>query len=181
MQLAHERAVRSRKIEDLRWDLRVPCESCPFRKDVPKHEGVAKALLEYADQVKERRFAHTCHKTDPLSDYDSPKGALQHCAGAAVLLLRENLAGRAPLQLAMSEAIRTGKFDILSLRDDRHVFASLRAMGRSYLPFIKQALRREERRERHRKRGRCPECGAKAIPETGFCGLGNCEKMEATA
>lgn len=76
----------------LRYDLRTPCKDCPFRKDVPLHDGVADSLPKLMGQFMGGDDAfHTCHKTDPRSDSaegQAFRGPIQHCAGFLIMLRR---------------------------------------------------------------------------------------------
>lgn len=93
--------------KQLHYDLRTPCDDCPFLRG-NKHEYTENALGEYIARLLEGSdIAHTCHKTDPRSDCKSAqdyKGEIQHCAGAMILSIRER---RIPDQLAA--AIFAGK------------------------------------------------------------------------
>lgn len=73
----------------IKFDLRSPCADCPFLEATPVHPGVAVDLPSIMGGMEMGTLAHTCHKTDPLSD--SPEGQafngpLQHCAGALILM-----------------------------------------------------------------------------------------------
>ncbi len=73
---------------EIHFDLKKPCDDCPFRRDVPCHDGVMGDLIGIWGKVEHGNFAHSCHKTDPRSDgfVDSYKGPTQHCAGAIIMI-----------------------------------------------------------------------------------------------
>ena len=111
--------------EELHYDLRRPCFDCPFRRDVPKHEGFAATLPDlYLAIFMQGTKGHTCHMTDPMSDsragqtYDGP---LQHCAGALLIMRRESI--KPPS--SVSRAIADGRFDFDQLEDAGVVYGSL--------------------------------------------------------
>jgi hypothetical protein len=73
----------------LRFDLRSPCADCPFRNDLPINEGTVGTFAENIWSIIRGEFVHSCHKTDPRSDYEPAKdyrGPIQHCAGAMVMM-----------------------------------------------------------------------------------------------
>lgn len=81
-------------VRPLRFDLRNPCGECPFRLDVPLHQGVGVDLATKTGwALVDGTFSHTCHRTDPRSDYRAAKdfkGPLQHCAGAMIMLAKQS-------------------------------------------------------------------------------------------
>ena len=73
--------------EDVAWDLKAPCDDCPFKRTTPLHSGVYSSLLDYHNNLMNRIMAHTCHKTDPRADgyVESYQNKPQHCFGALVM------------------------------------------------------------------------------------------------
>ncbi len=97
---------------DVDWDLKTPCNDCPFLRTSPYHEGVAGSLPGYADSIQDHRFAHTCHKTDCRPTVDGPrtfKGTAKHCAGALMMLLKTG--NGVDLQVPLLEALQADKWD----------------------------------------------------------------------
>lgn len=80
--------MESNAVKTLEYDLKTPCQDCPFRKDVPIHNGVASDLMNIFGKIEMGKFAHSCHKTDHRSDgyIESYKGNVQHCAGAIIMM-----------------------------------------------------------------------------------------------
>lgn len=122
---------------DVRYDLKHPCDDCPFVKDSAFHQGVARHLPDTLRAIETGTFAHTCHKTDPRPSCDGPHlhdGPVQHCAGAIIMLFKSQN-GRwmqAPLIKAFSEKrVDLNYFEELANRD-RRVW-SVKAMARFYI------------------------------------------------
>jgi hypothetical protein len=114
---------------ELGYNLKKPCKDCPFRKDVPVHEGVASDLMAIWGKVEMGRFAHSCHKTDARSDgfiqgYD--KGP-EHCAGALIML--KNMGAEA---IQDHWVIPSTWRKIKAIKKDPAVFESLTAMIKHY-------------------------------------------------
>lgn len=129
---------------ELAWDMTGPCADCPFRRDAPEHEGVCAAIVGYVKVMDEQRFAHTCHKTDPVADgpvngSTSPP-TLQHCGGALHFMVR---AGH-DMQLPLAKAIDARKIDVVALakraRRDERIFASVREMVEYYLAMATRIM-----------------------------------------
>lgn len=131
--------MKDTPLSEVRFDLRTPCADCPFRRGVPAHQGVAKALPEYASQIEMATFAHTCHKTDPRSDGFKPTytGPVQHCAGALIMCEKSGLT-----QVGPAEAWREGRYDPtkLDLAADVYTFPEL---VRFYLRFLRGLRKRQ--------------------------------------
>jgi len=117
---------------DVAWDLKNPCNDCPFKRKTAFHEGVAGGLPQLIESLEDGRFAHTCHKTDNRSNCDGPRnhdGPVQHCAGALLMLLKPR--SKHGLQLPLLQAAEAGKFDLDDMiqrakgRPDIHTPASL--------------------------------------------------------
>ncbi len=132
---AREQFGSDRKYEDLDWDLKTPCDDCPFRKSSPFHEGIAANAPANTVSILGHNFCHTCHKTDPRADCETSKryrGRLKHCVGSLIVLLKT---GRGfDLQLLFLRAIEDGKIDIHELtriaEADRECFEDLDAFLR---------------------------------------------------
>lgn len=73
---------------ELHFDMKAPCDDCPFRRDVPCHDGVGSDLMSIWGKIETGRFAHSCHKTDSRSDgfTGNEKTKIQHCAGALIMM-----------------------------------------------------------------------------------------------
>ena len=77
-------------MEQIRWDLKKPCQDCPFKYDTADHAGVARDAHEVIWGLESGNFAHTCHKTDVRSDCPTAKGPAQHCAGLMIMAKKSN-------------------------------------------------------------------------------------------
>lgn len=121
---------------ELRYDLRRPCADCPFRRDVPKHEGFGSGLAElYLAMFIMGTKGHTCHMTDPMGDSLAGQrfeGPLQHCAGALILMRRESIEPPS----SVTRAIDDGRFDFDQLEDAGVVYGSLE-MLQSYAAWAR--------------------------------------------
>ena len=143
---------------DVDWDLKSPCDDCPFLKRSPYHEGVASSLPNYVDSIEAHRFAHTCHKTDARPSVDGPRtwgGRAKHCAGAILMLLKTG--NGLDLQLALLQACEDGKLDIHEMteraRRDSSVFTVPELLA-FYARKIGDKLRRRRHRDLKRKKRR---------------------------
>ena len=99
-------------VSDVDWDLKGPCDDCPFLRTSTSHQGVAKSMPAYIESIHGQRFAHTCHKTDCRQAVDGPKtfkGRPKHCAGALMMLLKTG--DGFDLQLPLLESLEAGKWD----------------------------------------------------------------------
>lgn len=104
----------------MRYNLRAPCASCPFRDDQPGYLRYERRE-EIADGLA-RGASFACHKTLDYSSgepQETPRS--QHCAGALIVMERE---GRPPGQLARI-FMRLGSYDPDALDMDAPVFDSL--------------------------------------------------------
>ena len=88
-----------------------PCDNCPFRSDVDFHL-LPEMVEEILDAITNQTFA--CHKTT-----DKPDSEHEHCAGALILLEREEN----PNQM-MRIAERLGMYDRTKLDMQAPVFES---------------------------------------------------------
>jgi hypothetical protein len=127
----------------LHFDLKRPCAECPFRKGVPAHEGVFKSIPRYYREIQAGRFLHTCHRTDPRSDYlpaKGYKGKLQHCAGALAMQVNEGTAMRNALLVELAVFSRR-RFLPDQLPKNPEVFGSFRELALYYFASFKHLLR----------------------------------------
>lgn len=129
--------------DQLGWDLKGPCNDCPFRKNAPEHEGVAAAIPGYIESIREHRFSHTCHKTD--NEADGPKnhkGKIQHCAGALHFMVK----ARCDLQRPLLQAIDAGQLDVHAMckraRRDKRVFGSIKQLVNYYAAMAQRILQK---------------------------------------
>ncbi len=105
----------------MKFDLKRPCPGCPFRVG----DGAVRYLgRRRATQIVDSMITHdahfSCHQTNDFSSGDVRETAdSQHCAGAAIMLMR---AGQ-PNQI-MRIAGRIGWFDPKNLDMDAEVFGS---------------------------------------------------------
>lgn len=122
-------------VRDVAWNLKQPCNDCPFRRDAPDHAGIVAHIPAYIETIHEGRFAHTCHKTDNRADgpQNYTGDQVEHCAGALHFLIR---AGR-DLQLPLLNAAEAKLFDITEATRDANlnerVFGSVDELLTYYL------------------------------------------------
>jgi hypothetical protein len=98
---------------DLDWDLKRPCQDCPFRRSTPPHEGTAAAAFDTILSLEDHRFAHSCHKTDPRSDSPGGRrltGRPKHCRGALIMIVKSGKGY--DLQLPLLRAGEAGLIDL---------------------------------------------------------------------
>jgi hypothetical protein len=83
----------------MRFDLIRPCDNCPFRTDLQSgpyiRAGMVRDVLGSPDGRGEEffpAFSFACHKTIDYSRGNAGRvhRKSQHCAGAAIILMREN-------------------------------------------------------------------------------------------
>lgn len=74
----------------MRFDLRQPCNECPFRTDIEFHLSSRKAEEIAASLFSDQSFA--CHKTTIFTEDDQGFSTVEHgpktqaCAGATIML-----------------------------------------------------------------------------------------------
>ena len=120
------------RVQDLHYGLTAPCSDCPYRRNSPAHEGIAKNLPFVISQLMtDQAVAHSCHKTDPRADGFKPgyEGDVQHCAGFLY-----TMRGKA---VAFQEAVAQGR--AVDRFKDGHpdCFRNLREMTDFYVEFVK--------------------------------------------
>lgn len=111
----------------MKFDLKRPCKSCPFRTDIPPFLSRRRGV-EIANSIDGRKLQQTfpCHMTT-VDDEDEDCGERhvtpnsQHCAGAMIVLEHEG----APNQM-MRIAERLGLYDRSKLEMDQPVFKTLK-------------------------------------------------------
>lgn len=134
--------------KDVAYNLKRPCNDCPFRRDAPDHEGVAGSVVEYLDNIEAGRFAHTCHKTDNRTVCDGPRNfkgdKTEHCAGALHFLIR----AKKSLQLPLLEAMVDGRLDYDAAkkhaRRSSMVFASVAEFVSYYVRMIERIIEQKK-------------------------------------
>lgn len=97
------------------YDLKSPCDDCPFRKSSPYHSGVAGGVWDTIRTIEINRFSHTCHKTDYRQGCDGPRaggdpGQIQACIGSLLMLLKTG--DGVDLQLPLLQAAERGQLDL---------------------------------------------------------------------
>lgn len=99
------------------FDLKRPCNNCPFRRGVGETFGFGQGRLqEIAEAV-----AFQCHKTVDYSENEPlPGNRPQQCAGLMAILAREHQ----PNQI-MQVAMRLGYLDPSEIDPDGEAYGSL--------------------------------------------------------
>ncbi len=149
-------------VTEVNYDLKRPCNDCPFMKTAKFHEGVADSLPDYLDSIKAGTFSHTCHKTDNREAVDGPKnctGPVQHCLGSILMLLKTSNKARSNYgrglwnQSGIVHGLKSGKisderFGRLSKQANENpkVFTLLELMD-FYLKKISQLARKRAHEE----------------------------------
>lgn len=100
----------------MKYDLRTPCASCPFRSDIRPFIRAARVK-----EIINSNAEFACHKT---CDYDEDDGGsvgpkAQHCAGLLILLEK---IGRPHQMMRICE--RLGLYDASKLDMDAPVYES---------------------------------------------------------
>lgn len=65
---------------DWAFDMKKPCDSCPFRSDIPLI-GAPDWAMDVLQGIRSGNLAHSCHKTDPKADGFKNTKKTQHCMG----------------------------------------------------------------------------------------------------
>jgi hypothetical protein len=122
---------------DLAFDLKKPCDDCPFTKNAKMHEGVVQDLIPQIKLMEEGRFMHSCHKTDPRADHGRetpPNGSIQHCAGV-LLMMKKNpdLLGKGQ---CMAIFQKKWKPDLMSKDAEKNAFESLGELAAHYFDLL---------------------------------------------
>ena len=97
----------------MNFNLKKPCEKCPFRTDVDPYITYGSAL-EKLKGITEGQGTFTCHKTLRKSDSDQ-----EHCGGALIFLESIEQSNQ---MMRISE--RLGLYDYKKLDMDQPVFKS---------------------------------------------------------
>jgi len=66
--------------ERMAFDMKKPCDSCPFLKTVPL-DGAPDWALDVARGFWAKSITHSCHKSDPNADGFVGVKRTQHCIG----------------------------------------------------------------------------------------------------
>jgi hypothetical protein len=109
----------------VKFDLVRPCKHCPFRTDTPPFLNPSR-VWEIGLAITDGDSTFACHKTVEHDEDGEhiPKGDEQHCAGAAILLMKLEM----PNQM-MRIAERIGMFDSSKLDMDAPVYDSIEEMA----------------------------------------------------
>ena len=117
----------------MRFDLRSPCSSCPFRYDIEFTLAPGR-VHEIWEGITDDDGTFACHKTVEFYDdgeHNPSFAKEQHCAGALIVLMQMEQ----PNQM-MRIAMRIGAFDPDKLDMDAPVFDDVDVMaevrGRAY-------------------------------------------------
>lgn len=106
----------------MRFDLKQPCDQCPFRADVKPFLTASRAKELTGYMQKDKTFP--CHK---IAHGNTKKRDWQHCAGAEIMTVKEEIPN-AMLQIAQRLGIR----DESRLKLDSPVYDSFKAMEQAY-------------------------------------------------
>lgn len=131
------RGWRTARLSQIHFDMKRPCADCPFRRAVPKHEGIAANLVSMVTAARAGTLAHTCHKTDPRADGGKRRGQtgkLQHCAGAILMAKKSGLIVQRVLVLAHEQ----GRFEERAYRDPNNEVFTLKQMLAAYVRWLRR-------------------------------------------
>lgn len=67
-------------MSDWAFDMKKPCDSCPFRSDIPL-DGAPDWAMDVLQGIRRGNLKHSCHKTDPHADGFKGTKKIQHCMG----------------------------------------------------------------------------------------------------
>lgn len=107
------------------YGMTTPCPKCPFRNDIPAYLTRGR-VLEIERSLDRGNFpCHltTTHDDEEESDYYVPTGNEVHCAGALILMEKEDRSSQ-----MMRIAERLGFYDHTKLNMDAPVFDSFDEM-----------------------------------------------------
>jgi len=129
----------------MNYDMKRPCEHCPFRNDKPGFITPARAR-EIAHAIIQEQRTFTCHETTvPVEDDDGNSDMVdgpnaQHCAGALIFLERL----KRPNQM-MRIAERLGMYDYKKLDMGAPIVSSAKEFValQSSTRDLQKALRRK--------------------------------------
>lgn len=112
----------------MKFDLKQPCNNCPFRTDVDFYLDDHR-VQEICDSITRNQQTFACHKTTRFDDDGEtvPHKKEQHCAGALIMLEHMNQ----PNQM-MRIAERCGFYDRNKLDMDALVFEHTDEMIEEY-------------------------------------------------
>lgn len=65
---------------DWSFEMKKPCDSCPFRSDIPL-VGAPDWAHDVLTGIRRGNLAHSCHKTDPKADGFKGTKKTYHCMG----------------------------------------------------------------------------------------------------
>lgn len=129
-------------IDEVGFDLKAPCDDCPFTKNAPPHEGVLAAFPKYWAEIKRGMFAHTCHKTDFRSDsktHKFVKGKTQHCVG--MIWMCEN-SDKTQLPYLNAWAKKKFKFEDLKGKERAFTWSEFLAFYKAYAKKVLKERRK---------------------------------------
>lgn len=141
-------AKKEMAADEFRFDMRKPCDDCPFRKRSKLHGAIAERIPDYVRGLKSGLLGHTCHKTDGRADgpiSGQVNNVVQHCAGAMIWQMK--CSGNEFPKL-ITDAIESGlltETDFLEMaRDDDSVFDDEQQMINHYLDLIKAKIGKKD-------------------------------------
>lgn len=158
-------------LRKMRFDLRSPCDDCPFSKNAPMHSGIIADVMTYLQLMLRGTLVHSCHKTDRYADCEeskrSPESAgLQHCAGAMIMSWKAELP-----QVFLLQALLKGKLKVERLNMEAPVFDGAASALRHYLPgMAKFAKDPEQKKTIELFAERCGEPGVEGIVRNAIAG-----------
>ena len=100
----------------MKFDLKTPCENCPFRHDVKPYITTNRAI-EIGEAILNGQ-TFTCHKHTHSLGYEGKDE--QHCAGATIILEKEEM----PNQM-MRWMERIGMYDMRKVNMEAPVYDSV--------------------------------------------------------
>ncbi len=108
-----------RKGADVNFDLKKPCQKCPFRTDCLKGWLGGGRAEEIVDALFQSDQTFACHETTKFDDdgEDIPGDHEQHCAGAMILMEKQSAANQ-----MMRIGERLGMYDRSKLDMESPVF-----------------------------------------------------------
>lgn len=113
----------------MKFDLRKPCDGCPFRTDCPKGWLGEERAAEIAHSIIDDETTFPCHKTTEPNDEGKLAGAIrsQSCAGSMILSHNTKKAHR-----LFQIAERLGLFNPRGMAWDFPVFRTVAAFIRHH-------------------------------------------------
>ncbi len=143
-------------MSEVGYDLKAPCNDCPFRRSSPLHKGVLHSLPDYEKRITEGEFGHSCHKTDERADsgfVSLVNGKIQHCVGALAFMKKMEEADdpeepKLKTQMGLLRALVRGvEYDKIPTDD---IYDDFDDIVKAYKPLIDELVEKDKKEKENR-------------------------------